>query len=182
MFSNFWQGYQVVKDHSKVTQMHFWMIQRAKMEVFGYFLEFGLLDRLDILYCDSTKCFPTLGKVTRSWRIIQKSRKCIFGWSREPKKSFLAIFWGLVCWIDLLLHIVIVLDVFQLSARSPGRERSFKSHSNAFLNDPESQKEVFGHFLGFGLLDRLDVAYCDSTNCFLTFGNITRSLRIIQNS
>ena len=33
------------------------MIQRAKKEVFGRFLEFGLLDRLDIAYCDSTKCF-----------------------------------------------------------------------------------------------------------------------------
>ena len=33
------------------------MIKRAKNEVFGHFLEFGLLDRLDIGYCDSTKCF-----------------------------------------------------------------------------------------------------------------------------
>ena len=36
------------------------MVQRAQKEVFGHFLEFGLLDRLDIAYCDSTKCFPTL--------------------------------------------------------------------------------------------------------------------------
>ena len=27
------------------------MIQKSKNEVFGYFLEFGLLDRLDIAYC-----------------------------------------------------------------------------------------------------------------------------------
>ena len=33
------------------------MIQRAKIEVFGHFLEFGLLDRLDIAYCDSAKRF-----------------------------------------------------------------------------------------------------------------------------
>ena len=80
---------------------------------FGHFLGFGLLDQLDIAYCGSTKCFPTSGKVTRSWRTIQKSRKCIFGWSKEPKKKFLAIFWSLVCWIDLILHIMIVLNVFQ---------------------------------------------------------------------
>ena len=28
------------------------MIQIAKKEVFGHFLEFGLLDRLDIAYCE----------------------------------------------------------------------------------------------------------------------------------
>ena len=32
------------------------MIQRAKKEVFGHFLEFGLLDRLDIAYCDDSIC------------------------------------------------------------------------------------------------------------------------------
>ena len=114
-------------DHSKIRKMHFWMIQRAKKEVFGHFLEFGLLDRLDIAYCDSTKCFPTFGNVTRSCRIIQKSKKCSFEWSKEPK-------------------------------------------------------EVFDHFLELGLLDRLDIAYCDSTKCFPILGNVTRSWRIIQKS
>ena len=146
MFSNFRQGYQVVKDHSKVTQMHFWMIQRAKKEVFGHFLEFGLLDRLDIAYYDSTKWFPTFHNVTSSWRIIQKSQKCIFEWSKEPKMRFLAIFWSLVCWIDLILHIVIELNVFQLSAMLPGHEGSFKDHKNAFLNDPKGQKRGFWPF------------------------------------
>ena len=146
MLFNFWQGYQFVEDHSKVTKMHFWMIQRAKKEVFGHFLEFGLLDRLDIAYCDSTKCFPTFGNITRSWRIIQRSLKCIFEWSKEPKNRFSAIFWSLICWIDLILHIMIVLNVFQLSARLPCREGSFKSHKNAFLNDPKSQKIGFWPF------------------------------------
>ena len=94
-------------------KMHFWMIQRAKNEVFGHFLEFGLLDRLDTAYCDSTKCFPTFGKVTRSWKIIQRSQKCIFEWSKEPKTRFLAIFWSLVCWTDLIYHIMILQNVFQ---------------------------------------------------------------------
>ena len=146
MFFNFWQCYQFVKDHSKVTKMHFWMIQRAKKEVFGHFLEFGLLDRLDIAYCDSTKCFPTFGNITRSWRIIQRSLKCIFEWSKEPKNRFSAIFWSLICWIDLILHIMIVLNVFQLSATLPGHVGSFKDHKNAFLNDPKSQKRCFRPF------------------------------------
>ena len=77
--------------------MPFWMIQIAKNEGFGHFLEFGLLDRLDIAYCDSTKCLPTFGNVTRSSWIIQKSKKCIYEWPKEPKMRFLAFFWCSVC-------------------------------------------------------------------------------------
>ena len=58
------------KDH----KYPFWMTQKTKKEVFGPFIEFGLLNRLDIAYCDSTKCFPTFGNVTSSWRIIQKAQ------------------------------------------------------------------------------------------------------------
>ena len=35
--------------------MHFWMIQKAKKEGFGHFLEFGPSDQLDIAYFDNTK-------------------------------------------------------------------------------------------------------------------------------
>ena len=38
---------------------------------------------------------------------------------------------------------------------------SFKNHKNAFLNDPKCQKQGF---LDLGLVDRLDIAYYDSTN------------------
>ena len=76
-------------DHSKITKTHFWMIQRAKIEVFGHFLEFGLLDRLDIAYGDIIKCFSTFGNLTRLRRIIQKSQKSIFQWSKEPINVFL---------------------------------------------------------------------------------------------
>ena len=58
MFSNFQQLNQVMNDHSKSTRMHLWMIQRARKEVFGQFLELGLLDQPDVAYCDSTECFP----------------------------------------------------------------------------------------------------------------------------
>ena len=100
MFSNVWQHYRVMQDQSKIKKMQFWMIQRARKEVFDHFLEFGLLDRIDIACCDSTKCFPTFGNITGSCRINQKSKKCSFEWSKEPKKSFLTIFWS---WV--LLHL-----------------------------------------------------------------------------
>ena len=102
MFSNNRQDCQVMEDHWKVREMYFWMIQSAKKEVFGHFLEIGLLDRLDVAYFDRTKCFPTIGNTARSWRIIQKSQKCISEWFKEPKMSFSAIwsvsrFWHLGC-------------------------------------------------------------------------------------
>ena len=146
MFLSIRQHYQIMKDHSKITNIHFWMIQEAKNEVFGHFLEFGLSDRLDIAYIDRTKCFLTFSNVTRSSWIIQRSEKCIFEWSKEPKKRFLAIFLSLVGCIDFILHIVIVLNVFQLSAASPSHEGSYKKYKNAFLNDPKSQKGGFWPF------------------------------------
>ena len=127
---------------------------------FGHFFKFGTSDGLDIVYYDSAKCFPAFDNITRSWRIIQMSQKCIFEWSKEPKKRFLAIFLSLVCWNDLILHIMIVLNVFQHSTRLPDHEGSFKCHRNSFLNDPKSQ---FGRFLKFGLLDWLDTANYGAT-------------------
>ena len=119
------------------------MIQTAKNEIFGHFLEFGLLDWLDIAHYDSTKWISTFGNITRSWRIIQMSPKCIFEWSKEPKKRFLAVFWTSVCWIDLILHNVIVLNIFQHLSTLSCYEGSFISHRNAFLNDPKSQRRGF---------------------------------------
>ena len=52
MFSNIRQLYQVMKDHSKVTEMPLWMIQSAKKDIIGRFLDLGLLDWLDIAYLD----------------------------------------------------------------------------------------------------------------------------------
>ena len=62
------------------------------------------------------------------------------------KMRFLAIFLSLVCWIDLILYIVIVLNVYQLSAMLPGQAGSFKSQKNAFLNDPKCQEWGFWPF------------------------------------
>ena len=82
-----WQHYQVMKDHSKVSKIYFWMIQSAKKEVIGRFLDLGLLDQLDIAYYDRTECFLTFDNLTRSWRISQKSQKCIFWMVQLTKKE-----------------------------------------------------------------------------------------------
>ena len=53
-------------DHSIITKMPFWMIQRAKSEVFGHFLEFGVMYGPDIAYEDCSKYFSVLGDDKRS--------------------------------------------------------------------------------------------------------------------
>ena len=113
---------------------------KSQNEVFGHFHMFGQLDRLDIADCDRTKCSPTLGKVNRSWMIIQKPQKLVYDWSKEPKMRFLVIFINLVWWIDLILQIVIEVNVLKHWARLTDHEGLFKYHKNAFLNDPNSQK------------------------------------------
>ena len=66
---------------------------------------------------------------------------------------FLAIFLSLVCWIDLILHIVIVLNVYQLSAMLIGQAGSFKNHKNPFLNDPNCQKRGFRPYPEFSSVE-----------------------------
>ena len=105
MVLTIWPWYASCWIIQKSLKMHFWMIQRAKKEVFGHFLEFGLSDWLDLAYCGSTKYSTTCANTTRSWRVVQESQKCIFEWSKEQKTMFLAIFLSLVCWdgLDMLL-------------------------------------------------------------------------------
>ena len=54
------------------------MIQRAKIEVFGHFLEFGLLYRLGIAYCDSTKWSLQLRYNIVQAGSFKNHQKCIF--------------------------------------------------------------------------------------------------------
>ena len=51
-----------------------------------------------------------------------------------------AIFGTMVLWIELILHIVMVLNVFHHLKTFPSldHEGSFKSSKNAFLNDSKS--------------------------------------------
>ena len=74
-------------------------MRSAKNEAFGHYLEFGLLDWLDIAYDDRILCFPPFGNITRSWRIIQKSQKSIFEWSEVPNLEL-----GLSDWLDILYY------------------------------------------------------------------------------
>ena len=138
-------------------------INCAHMHI-GLFLDFGGSDRLDIAYDDSTKCFSAFYIIARSWRIIQMSPRCIFEWSKEPKKVFGRFLeFGLLGRLDIL-HIMIILNVFQHLTRLPGHGGSFKNHKNTVLNDPKCKKEVFSHFLTFGLLGRLDILWCDTVS------------------
>ena len=121
MLSNFRQCYQVMKDHTKITNIH-------------------------------------------------------FEWHKRPKKRFFALLLSLVCWIDLILHIVIALNAFQLSAMLPGREGSFKDHKNAFLNDPKGQKRGFWPFSGYCFSQVLLRLVC--LKPFLLVPCLSRTVRI----
>ena len=164
------------------SKMHFWMIQSVKKEVFGHFLDLGLLDWLGIAYYDKTRCVSTFGNTTRSWGVIQKSPESIFECCEVPKMRLLAIILSLVCWIDLILHMMIEFYVFHHSATLPGHEGSFKSLKKYYWMIQSAKKWVFDHFHDLGLLDRRDIAYYGRIVCFPTFGNTTRSWRIIQKS
>ena len=74
-----------------------------------------------------------------------------------------------------------LIGLSQQSGHEMALAESFKNHKNAFLNDPKTQKEVFGHFLKFCLLDPLDIASCDCTKCFPTFLVVTDHEGSFQN-
>ena len=56
--------------------MHFRMIQRAKKEVYGHFLEFGLLDRLDIAWIGLKMHIP----IDRMDTLVLIAQGCHNGW------------------------------------------------------------------------------------------------------
>ena len=76
-----WALIPPILDHSKITKMPFWMIQRAKNEVFGRFLKFGLLDWLSPILVQ-TISLSTL----YSWLVlcnpsqVQRSPLFVFCW------------------------------------------------------------------------------------------------------
>ena len=84
---------------------------------------------------------------------------------QSAEKVVLAIFSSLFCWIDLILHIVIELNVLHDLETQPGHEGSFKSLKKYYWMIQSAKKWVFDHFHDLGLLDRLDLAYCDSIKC-----------------
>ena len=53
------------------------------------------------------------------------------------------VFWTFGRWIDLILHMMIALHVFQHLAPLPRHGGSFKCVKKAFLNGPKCQKGYF---------------------------------------
>ena len=93
------------------------MIQRAKKEVLGHFLEFGLLDQLDIAYCDSTKCFLTFGNVTRSLRIIKDYKNAFLNDPKSQKRGFAYLHICLILHDDINTILVKVLKVLVMKVK-----------------------------------------------------------------
>ena len=112
MFFDIWQSYQVAKDHSKITKIHFWMIQRAKRDVFGHFLESGHFYLLDIEYFDRTKCFPISAALPGHERSFKNLENAFFSCKMTCFDQFGAIFSSLVQRIDFIYLISIVLNGF----------------------------------------------------------------------
>ena len=103
----------------------------------------------------------TSGLSYRPCWIFQKSQKCLFEWSKEPNKWFLAIFLSYVHRIDFKLHILITLnDLDMWAVMSPKLDHS-KITKCLFGWSKMPKKGFFDHFLELGLLDRLDTAYYD---------------------
>ena len=108
----------------------FLMIQIAKNEVFGHFLEFGVSDWLDIAYFNRTKCLHDLASVSL---MLDHSRitKMPFWLNQRSKNEALGqiLEFGASDWLDTsfsgstkwsLWFVHVILCV-----------RSFKSHKNA---------------------------------------------------
>ena len=85
------------------------------------------------------------------------------------------VLWTYSWWIDLILHTMIGLNMFQHLPAITCADGPFYSPKNAVVNDPKFQKDVFCHFLYFGRLDRADIAYCNSIKRFPTISNVTNS-------
>ena len=82
-----------------------------------------------------------------------------FEWSIQ----FWVNFSGLVSWMDFILHILILLNCLNdLAIISLILDHS-KVVEMHFWKIQSAKKEVFGGFLGFGLLDRVGIAYCVSS-------------------
>ena len=105
----------------------------------------------------------TSGLSYRPCWIIQKSQKCLFEWSKQPKMRFLAIFLSWVHRIDFKLHIMNILnDLDKWAVISPILDHS-KITKMPFSMIQTAKNEVFGHFLELGVSDRLQIAYYDYT-------------------
>ena len=96
-------GITLMLNHSKVTKLSFWMIQIAKNEVFGHFIEFGPSDWLCIAYFDRTKWCAWVGHPITHAGSFKNRKNAFLNDPNSQKKMFLAIFLSLVPRIDLII-------------------------------------------------------------------------------
>ena len=92
---NVYQHLETVPGHEgsfKNHKMPFWMIQSAKKEFFGRFLDLGLLDRLDIAYYDWTKRFPTFTTLLACYGSFKGSKRENVSFSLFPLFSLFSLF------------------------------------------------------------------------------------------
>ena len=133
-----WAHISTMLDHSKITEMPCWMIQRAKNEVFGHFLEFCALDRLENAYFGFTKWSWHVGCHVAHAGSFRNHKNAFLGWSKEPKMFYFHHFLELA----LLDRLDITYFDFTKWAWHIGCQitlvGSFKNQKNAFLDDPKS--------------------------------------------
>ena len=125
------------------------MIQRAKIEVFGHFLEFGTSEGLDIAYYDSTKCFSTFDHGKRSCIINQVciinviyAKNLVFGHFLEFRTSDGS-------------HIAYYDDAKCFSTFGHGKSSCIINQVCiiSIIYAKRAKNEVFGHYLEFALFD-----------------------------
>ena len=80
-------------DHSKIRKMPFWMIQIAKNEVFGHFLEFGSWYQLDISYLNSTKWCVWVGDPVTHTGSFKNLKNAFLNDPNSQKRGFWSSSW-----------------------------------------------------------------------------------------
>ena len=80
-------------DHSNITKMPFWMIQIAKNEVFGHFLEFGASDWLDIAYYDRLNWCAWFGHHITLAGSFKNHKNAILNDPNSQKRGFRSFSW-----------------------------------------------------------------------------------------
>ena len=149
------------------TLQPFWMIHM----VLGYFLEFGASAQLVIAYLDRTKWCTWFGHRIAHAGSFKFQKNAFLNDPDSQKTRFWAIFFSWAHRIALILHILIEIN----SVRDTVTVRLILDHSKCtkitFCMIQIAQNEFLYHFLEFGGLDLLDIAYYHSPKCYWQCGH-----------